>query len=476
MKTQEQRLQQAFEHLRNEPTSFTIDRVSAMLESGVPAGTSQGKPTDAPTKPKLNRRTLMTISALSVVGMLTYLALSSLEGNPATTANNQLSTHRPAAAVQQAPISQQAPRIAGNSAAVRPKVAVQTAHLANSESASANSTEEIKPLPVELKGSYLHLANDVLQRLGIEVKDKSIITCSRDGASADFMEIYLQGGVSFQHKKIDEISDIAISQLSPAIVTTLAGVIRTYTNSSESTTDSQLPEGVGELLEHFGKEAKEDGKRLMVSYPLLTNPNATAKERVVLRDNLNDALVVDVYLTREENDRMSEKSNKQVREDFVLNNYIGVKVVLGNSGGNEEGFILWYKPEEGFLTKLPDLSREQIEQELGLKPQSAVTGCRYTQQCLTSSGAILGTSVVPDKSLAKGITVNFDLAEDRNLSFALYTLNGHKVDLQKNIPVAKGKGQYSMDFGTSPSGLYLMVITSDKGERAVQRIILEDRK
>lgn len=475
MKTQEQRLQQAFEHLRNEPTSFTVDRVSAMLESGVPAGTSQGKQMNAPTKPKLNRRTLMTISALSVVGVLAYLALSSPDGNPAQTTNNQPSPRQSVAAVQQAPVPQQAPRIAANSAAVQLKISPKTAHTASNQSVSANSAEEVKPLPVELKGSYLHLADNELQRLGIQVKDKSIITCSRDGASADFMEIHLQGGVSFQHKNIDEISDIARTQPTPAIVTTLAGVIRTYTNSSEAT-DAPLPEGVGELLEHFNKEAKEDGKKLMVSYPLLTNPNATAKERVVLRNNLDNALIVDVYLTAEENQRMSEKSNKQVREDFVLNNYVGVKVVLGNNAGNEEGFILWYKPGEGFLTKIPDFSREQIEQELGLKPQSAVTGCRYTQQCLTSSGAILGTSIVPYKTVVRGITVNFDLAEDRNLSFTLYTLNGHKVDLQKNVPVAKGKGEYNMDFSTSPSGLYLLVITSDKGERVVQRIILEDRK
>jgi hypothetical protein len=93
----------------------------------------------------------------------------------------------------------------------------------------------------------------------------------------------------------------------------------------------------------------------------------------------------------------------------------------------------------------------------------------------TSAGAVTNTSVFPNPTSDGGATIGYTLAEPRTLGLALHDLTGNKVlDLAGGMRRPAGSGQLAFTLPGVAPGMYLVTLTTDKGETAVQRLIVNE--
>lgn len=92
----------------------------------------------------------------------------------------------------------------------------------------------------------------------------------------------------------------------------------------------------------------------------------------------------------------------------------------------------------------------------------------------SSNGAITSTDIYPNPVTDGAATLAYTLSEDRILSVSLHDLSGTKVaDILQQQRRTAGPGQFAFPItGVSP-GMYLVSLTTEKGERTVRRLIVE---
>lgn len=175
-------------------------------------------------------------------------------------------------------------------------------------------------------------------------------------------------------------------------------------------------------------------------------------------------------------DGLSNMSFSLIKHD--INKLIPIEVSLD---GDKTDFIVWYEATDEFLEKLPSRLIQKINPELNaaddqaehcnnepVKKDDAVmdvwSGC---------SGAIQGMKLYPNPAVDQS-SVELSLKEDRSLSMSVYNLSGQLIKRIGN-PTQYAKGQLvkPIDLTGINPGLYYVVVKSDLGEQALQRIIIE---
>ncbi len=126
--------------------------------------------------------------------------------------------------------------------------------------------------------------------------------------------------------------------------------------------------------------------------------------------------------------------------------------------------IFWYKPTPEFLALLPDSARAVA--------QMMANGTTNAAASVTDvHGAIQQAVAFPNPSKGK-FSVQLTLGGARALTFTLRNLLG-----QQAAPAVQarmdGTGEQSLDFSTVPEGVYLLDISSDQGERYIERVVIE---
>lgn len=92
----------------------------------------------------------------------------------------------------------------------------------------------------------------------------------------------------------------------------------------------------------------------------------------------------------------------------------------------------------------------------------------------SSGGAVTSTSVYPNPTTDGGATVAFDLAQRRRVTLTLHDLTGvNLMTLARDVERPAGRGQLSFTLPGVPAGMYLVTLSTDRGERAVQRLIVQ---
>ncbi len=125
--------------------------------------------------------------------------------------------------------------------------------------------------------------------------------------------------------------------------------------------------------------------------------------------------------------------------------------------------IFWYQPTPEFLAALPDSARQIAEQMIG--------GTGNTNAVVAQEhGAIENAIAFPNPSSGR-FTLKLSLRGERNLTFTLRNLLGQAVAPPVEAHVS-GDSQQPLDFGSVGEGVYLLDITSDKGERYLERIVI----
>ena len=164
--------------------------------------------------------------------------------------------------------------------------------------------------------------------------------------------------------------------------------------------------------------------------------------------------------------------------DYNINELIPIEISFD---GVNTDFIVWYEAKEDFLKKLPINLLEKINPELAaisnqaqhcdnapIKKDDAVmdvwSGC---------SGAIKEMKVFPNPANSNS-KVEFSLEDNRQVSIAIYDLSGKLIKRVKNgMSLNKGQVTESLNLNGVNPGMYYVVVKSDIGEQALQRIIIE---
>jgi type IX secretion system substrate protein len=164
--------------------------------------------------------------------------------------------------------------------------------------------------------------------------------------------------------------------------------------------------------------------------------------------------------------------------DYNINELIPIEISFD---GVNTDFIVWYEATEEFLTKLPSNLLEKINPELAaiseqaqhcdnapIEKDNAVmdvwSGC---------SGAIKEMKVYPNPATSNS-NVEFDLDDNRIISIAVYDLSGKLIkNVKSGMSLDKGTNSRPLNLNGVNPGLYYVVVKSDRGEQALQRIIIE---
>jgi hypothetical protein len=96
------------------------------------------------------------------------------------------------------------------------------------------------------------------------------------------------------------------------------------------------------------------------------------------------------------------------------------------------------------------------------------------QENRIESGALRLENIYPNPTMDGGATVSYSLSGDRQISIDLHDLAGNKVaKLASGVRRQAGTGQIAFTLEGVMPGMYLVTMTTDKGERAVQRLIVQ---
>ncbi|MGE3799733.1 MAG: T9SS type A sorting domain-containing protein [Candidatus Kapaibacterium sp.] len=178
----------------------------------------------------------------------------------------------------------------------------------------------------------------------------------------------------------------------------------------------------------------------------------------------------------------------------VLNRLVPVQIELKSDEYVEEAkqnrgaeVVLWYVPTPEFVKALPERYREQLQRELdaissveaeGLPSSEVcnrVAGETILGFCRSSSGAIHKSLIWPNPVQEDGeFTLSYVLDADRVVSVTLHDLSGRFLqEIAGEQSRTSGKHSESLYLKRVQSGTYLVALRTDKGETAVQRIVVE---
>ncbi len=150
-----------------------------------------------------------------------------------------------------------------------------------------------------------------------------------------------------------------------------------------------------------------------------------------------------------------------------LNNCIPIKIVQNNVS-----IIAWYKPDSLFLSLLPNTESTEIKTEYhAISNNLPAPSCKYFEVCQNVTGKINSYLAYPNPA-EQTLNIEIDLAEERQLEFIVTDITGKIIKtLNQNLNQAKGIQTYTYQIGELTEGMYLLIITTDKGEKVSTRIV-----
>ncbi len=184
-----------------------------------------------------------------------------------------------------------------------------------------------------------------------------------------------------------------------------------------------------------------------------------------------------------EADRTSLQTNSRFP---ILSKLIPVRIMMGDPKSNGAEIILWYFPSDEFLDALPKKFGDLIRQEretIEKAEEKLIADSTYRDGKLsgsngymdvgrTQSGALEISSIGPNPARDQA-RLRFTLGQDRQISVALYDMNGQQVGLLAPQQFYhSGENAVMLDLSSFNSGAYLINLITPQGEQAIQRFII----
>ncbi len=199
--------------------------------------------------------------------------------------------------------------------------------------------------------------------------------------------------------------------------------------------------------------SKDNSKVISLSIPNMKFPNSN-----------NDEIKISLY------------------PDININELLPVKIILRdkNTGEMNKEMIIWFEATNEVLAKLPETIKRKLSPEFEAMadneetcPKPPVTGEKpYFDIWRACSGAIeqLKTYPTPAK---ENLNYKFNLDQDRELSIYVCNLSGEIVSNPvENQQYKVGSYENKININDLKPGMYLLVVSSDIGEKAVQRFVV----
>lgn len=136
---------------------------------------------------------------------------------------------------------------------------------------------------------------------------------------------------------------------------------------------------------------------------------------------------------------------------------------------NKNQIYLWYEPSNEFIDLLPKEYQKQLRPEANqTQPET-----NYTIPENQYENVIISSIIYPNPVTNKTANIRLELAENRNFSIAVYDISGNKVmDLANNQSFIKGQNEIALNFENISSGMYIIMLVSDKQETEMMKVIV----
>jgi hypothetical protein len=153
-----------------------------------------------------------------------------------------------------------------------------------------------------------------------------------------------------------------------------------------------------------------------------------------------------------------------------------------NTKKNTPLYILWFEPSEELLKILPQEAGNQIQKEkltLNTSESLCETGSSFVKEesyfdvWYGCSGSVKDMKAFPNPA-RNFITVSFRLEQERTVNLKAHDMQGKQVlNIFSNKKLNAGEYNEKLELKGLNPGMYYIVIETDKGEQALQRVIIE---
>ena len=145
---------------------------------------------------------------------------------------------------------------------------------------------------------------------------------------------------------------------------------------------------------------------------------------------------------------LMENFQRSMEAEIKLDSLIPIRVRNLNNAGHPNELIFWYEPTPEVTNLLPATVYTKVE----AKPQHVTL------------------SVYPNPTNGLAV-VHYELKDAQQADFSIYNLLGQKL---LDAGSTSGKtGDSKIDLSSLDAGMYLLITTTDNGDREIERIVLE---
>ncbi len=139
----------------------------------------------------------------------------------------------------------------------------------------------------------------------------------------------------------------------------------------------------------------------------------------------------------------------------------------------DNGVIMWFEPGQ-FGKQVGTSNQIGGTTDIVNGISNTPNGVIYGQDKASKTTSINEVSVYPNPVRTTKTNIHYKLSEPRSLAFSIHDILGKKiVDCGSLAERPQGEYDFELNIGNIPAGIYLVVITSDKGEQTIQRIAIE---
>jgi len=141
----------------------------------------------------------------------------------------------------------------------------------------------------------------------------------------------------------------------------------------------------------------------------------------------------------------------------------------------DNGVIMWFEPTKEFFATLPNPYETVLPNGMKIiNGTSHLATNTQDKQSDAAKGIISNTTVYPNPVRSTKTNIHYKLSEPRSVAFSIHDILGKKmVDCGSLAERPQGEYDFELNLGNIPAGIYLVVITTDKGEQTIQRIAVE---
>ncbi|MBL0174958.1 MAG: T9SS type A sorting domain-containing protein [Ignavibacteria bacterium] len=160
---------------------------------------------------------------------------------------------------------------------------------------------------------------------------------------------------------------------------------------------------------------------------------------------------------------------------YTLQDLIPIRVRNMNGARNKTSadyfYVYWYEPSEKVLSALPERVRRSVNAIREKRKQRLIPQIQGGTSVLPNS---IDVNLFPNPVTRDVTTVRFTLPEPSRVAVSLYDILGKRV---RELTVCEERNagicESTLDFRGIQAGVYMLAVTTERGQQAVQKIVVQ---